>query len=286
MMITQFIKLFRIKHYVKNFLVITPLLCSGKLFASPSYILSILLAVVSFCLISSAIYITNDILDRKKDAKHPKKQHRPIASGAVNVSTAISISIILLIFSIAIAIYLSAVGSWASLTIIVLYYALNIAYSIRLKHVPIIEVAILASGFILRVLYGGFVTGIEVSSWLYLTILSGSFYLGLGKRRNEYETLSDSSTRGVLKRYSQRFLDRNMYMFFALAICFYSLWSMEQGQWALFSVPMVMILGMRYSLIVEGESDGDPVDVILKDKMLLALGGIYAIYMFLAIYAI
>lgn len=285
-MASPILKLLRIKHYIKNFLIILPLLCSGKLFASANYIVSISLAILSFCCISSAIYIINDILDKNKDARHPKKQHRPIASGAVKVSTATALSIVLTISAIAIAVYLSTAGSWASLAVIIAYYGLNIAYSIRLKHIPVIEIAILASGFLLRVLYGGFVTGIEVSSWLYLTILSASFYLGLGKRRNEYETLPENNTRGVLKRYTQRFLDRNMYMFFALAICFYSLWAMEQGQWALFSVPLIMIIGMRYSLIVEGISDGDPVDVILNDKMLLILGGIYAFYMFSAIYAI
>ena len=286
MIALQIVKLLRIKHYLKNSLIILPLVCSGKLFASSNNLVSILLAILSFCFISSAIYITNDILDKDKDSRHPKKRYRPIACGSIRVSTAAVLSIVLAVFAIGIAAYLSIVSSWASLVVIVAYYGLNIAYSIWLKHVPVIEITILASGFLLRVLYGGFVTGIEVSSWLYLTILSASFYLGLGKRRNEYEALPDSNTRGVLKHYSQRFLDRNMYNFFALTICFYSLWAMDQGRWALYSVPLIMILGMRYSLIVEGASDGDPVDVILKDKMLLILGGIYGLYMFSALYAI
>lgn len=110
--------------------------------------------------------------------------------------------------------------------------------------------------------------------------------MGLGKRRNEFEKHAQRETRKVLSNYSQRFLDRNMYMFLALTICFYSLWTKEQGNWALASVPIVMLSCMRYSLMVENESDGDPIEVILNDKWLLFMGGFYAVYMFAALYLI
>lgn len=285
-MVDRLISLLRVKHYIKNTLILVPLLCSGQLMSTPDQLLVVLLAFVSFSLISSSIYIVNDIQDKETDARHPQKRHRPIASGAVSIRRAITLSSVLAMLSIGLSVYLSAQSSWAVTAVILTYLILNIAYSLYLKHVPIIEIAILASGFLLRVLYGGFATGIDVSAWLYLTVLSFSFYMGLGKRRNEFEKHSQRETRKVLSNYSQRFLDRNMYMFLALTICFYSLWTKEQGNWALASVPIVMLSCMRYSLMVENESDGDPIEVILNDKWLLFMGGLYAVYMFSALYLI
>ena len=244
------------------------------------------LAFISFSLVSSSIYIINDIKDKETDARHPRKCHRPIASGTVSIGNAIILSAVLASISIGLSVYLSVQSSWAVTGVLLIYLVLNLAYSLYLKHVPIIEIAILSSGFLLRVLYGGFATGIEVSAWLYLTVLSFSFYMGLGKRRNEFEKHAQRETRKVLSNYSQRFLDRNMYMFLALTICFYSLWTKEQGHWALASVPIVMLSCMRYSLMVENESDGDPIEVILNDKWLLFMGGFYAVYMFAALYLI
>ena len=282
-----FLGLLRIKHYVKNILIAVPLVCSGTFGADAHRSTWLLLvAIASFCLISSSVYILNDVVDYEKDIKHPKKRMRPIARGIVGVPLALVLAMGLLAAAVALGVYVSLLSSWAALVVLVLYFAMNLSYSFFLKHVPVIEVAILASGFLLRVLFGGFATGIEVSSWLYLTVLSVSFYLGLGKRRNELDIHSVDITREVLKQYNRRFLDRNMYMFLALSICFYSLWAMEQGHKALLSVPMVMILCMRYSLIVEGSSDGDPVDVILGDKFLLGLGAIYSVYMIAVFYVI
>lgn len=275
----DYVKVLRIKHYIKNVLIFLPLLCSGRIEAFPLEWVGLLMGFLSFSFMSSAIYLINDIRDRETDAQHPKKCHRPIARGVIGILPASFFSLLLCMAALVMAVYQSVSTSWMVLVVLVVYLILNIGYSVYLKHIPVIEVAILASGFLLRVLYGGFVSGIAVSSWLYLTVLSFSFYMGLGKRRNEFDRNPAHDTRKVLKHYSRRFLDRNMYMFLALSICFYSLWAMEQGRWTLWSVPMVMLCSMRYSLIVEGSSDGDPVEVILADKFLLLLGAIYALYM-------
>lgn len=285
-MIGSLIRLLRVKHYVKNILILVPLLCSGQLMTTSNHLFVVSLAFLSFSLISSSIYIVNDIQDKETDARHPQKRFRAIASGAVKTSKAITLSVVLAIVAIGLSVYISIQSSWAVASVLLTYFIINIAYSLGLKHVPIIEIAILASGFLLRVLYGGFATGIEVSSWLYLTVLSFSFYMGLGKRRNELEKHTQRETRKVLSNYSQRFLDRNMYMFLAITICFYSLWTKEQGNWALASVPIVMLSCMRYSHLIENESDGDPIEVILNDKCLLFMGGFYAVYMFTALYLI
>jgi 4-hydroxybenzoate polyprenyltransferase len=147
-----------------------------------------------------------------------------------------------------------------------------------LKNIPIVDIAILAFGFLLRVLYGSVETGIEISGWLYLTVIALAFYLGLGKRRGEILNYSKDNTRSVLKFYNQGFLDKSMLMCVTLGIVFYSLWTVDAqtiarvgGQQLVWTVPLVIMIFFKYSLTVEGKSDGDPVEVVLKDKLLLIL---------------
>lgn len=155
------------------------------------------------------------------------------------------------------------------------YFLLNVAYSMGLKNKPIIDIVILAAGFVIRVFYGGVVTGVEISKWLYLVVTVGSLYMGLGKRRNELK--KQTETREVLKYYNVAFLDKNMYVCMALANVFYALWTFEmpnpRTSW---TIPVFIILLMCYSLDIEGESDGDPVEVILHDKILIAIVLVYA----------
>ena len=171
---------------------------------------------------------------------------------------------------------------------LVLYLILNIAYSFGLKNKPIIDIVILVLGFLIRVLFGGSVINVDISGWLYLTIISISFYLGLGKRRNELVKHSGKETRSVLKYYNKEFLDKNMNISVTLAICFYALWAMNyENKLMLWSVPIIMIMAMKYSYDIEcTESEGDPVDVILKDKWFMILGSLYAVFVFSIIYII
>lgn len=129
---------------------------------------------------------------------------------------------------------------------------------------------------------------IEISNWLYLTILSLSFYMGMGKRRNEFTKLNKKDeTREVLKQYSENFLNENMYMFLALTIVFYSLWCLEMSakfKNIMYTIPLVIIIALKYSLNIEKESDGDPVDLIFGDKILIFLTAILAIIMGVILY--
>lgn len=279
----QYLRLLRIKHYIKNALVFLPLVFSREINSNTLIITSI--AALAFCLVASSIYIINDIRDREKDARHSTKCNRPIASGAVSVANAVVMCSALAVIGLAAATWVSLHTSWGVMACVVIYLVLNILYSIKLKEVPVFEIAILASGFVLRTLYGGFAAQVEISNWLYLTILAGSFYMGLGKRRNEINVQGTSQTRKVLKKYNTRFLDRNMYMFLSLTIGFYSLWAVEQGSWMAWSVPLVMVTAMRYSLLVErSTSDGDPVEVICSDFPLMGMACSYGIYMLTALY--
>lgn len=279
----QYLRLLRIKHYIKNALVFLPLVFSREINSNTLIITSI--AALAFCFVASSIYIINDIRDREKDARHSTKCNRPIASGAVSVGKAVVMCAALAVIGLAAATWVSLQTSWSVMACVVIYLVLNILYSIKLKEVPVFEIAILASGFVLRTLSGGFAAQVEISNWLYLTILAGSFYMGLGKRRNEINAQGTSQTRKVLKRYNTRFLDRNMYMFLSLTIGFYSLWAVEQGSWIAWSVPLVMVTAMRYSLLVErSTSDGDPVEVICSDFPMMGMACCYGIYMLTALY--
>lgn len=280
----QYLRLLRIKHYIKNLLVFLPLVFSKELRIESITLTA--LAALAFCLVSSAIYIVNDIKDRKKDARHSTKCKRPIASGAVPVGSAAILAVALTISSAAVSAWISFHTGWQALACIAGYFVLNLLYSIKLKDMPVIEIALLASGFVLRALLGGFAAQVEISNWLYLTILAGSFYMGLGKRRNEINTQDNTHTRKVLDMYNTRFLDRNMYMFLSLTIGFYSLWAVGQSSWMAWSIPMVMVTAMRYSLLVERNgSDGDPVEVICNDLPLMTMACCYGIYMLVALYA-
>lgn len=279
----QYLKLLRMKHYSKNILLLLPLVFGQKL-SDTALLMRILLGFVAFCLISSAVYIFNDIRDMEKDRQHPVKKNRPIASGAVPVPAAR----ILALFLFAAALAVNAFASHGSLLpwiFLILYALLNIGYSMGFKNVPLLDITILMLGFLLRLLYGSALVDIKISEWLYLTVVSMSFFMGLGKRRNELIAQQSGEmqgeTRAVLNRYTASFLDKSMYMCLLLGVVFYSLWCVDasttgrfSGNYLLWTVPLVLIICMKYSMTIEGKSDGDPVEVLFSDKWLMLLVGL------------
>lgn len=283
----QYLKLMRVHHYIKNFLVFAALACSGQLF-NPEKLIAGLGGFVAFCMVSSVVYIVNDIRDREKDRKHPTKCRRPIAAGTVCVRSACVLAGVLLL----VAALCNMISFHVTSTLLlVLYLVLNLAYSFGLKNIPIVDITILVAGFLIRILYGAVVTGIVISNWLYLTVIALAFYFALGKRRNELKQLGDGETRQVLKSYPVSFLDKNMGMCLTLANVFYALWSMDENTLSsygsknlIFTVPIVLLITMKYSMNVEGDSDGDPVEVLLHDKVLLVLCVGYLCAMFAILY--
>lgn len=280
------LKLMRIKHYLKNGLIFLPLIFNSQLFEKKPLLMTFY-GFVSFCLISSAVYVINDIKDVEKDRMHKIKKNRPIASGAISIKEAILLFIVLIIFSLSINIFI--IKKFSSILLISLYLILNIMYSLGLKNIPIIDVVILVSGFVIRVIYGASIMSIEISKWLYLTVMSGSFFMGFGKRRNEIIKQGNDS-RAVLKYYTKDYLDKFMYACLVLTLMFYSLWSVDTsttakfGENMIYTIPLVMIIFMKYCLDIEENSYGDPVDVITSDKILMCMVGILAISMYILIY--
>ena len=177
----DYIKLARPKHYIKNLLIFLPLVFSGQLFKFDLF-LNVLISFISFCLIASSIYIINDIFDREKDKQHITKRNRPIASGRISVKNACIFMFSIIFIAIILMIKLKNISS---ILLICLYFILNLGYSIKLKNIPLLDLVILVSGFVIRILLGGVSINVEISNWLFLMVLSFSFYLALGKRRGE-----------------------------------------------------------------------------------------------------
>ncbi len=275
----QYLKLLRVRHYIKNVLVFLPMFFGGVIFEERR-ILNAFLGFIAFSFLSSVVYIINDYRDIEKDRKHSTKKFRPLASGAVSKRSAVICAAILFIVVIGISFL---IGNYIAVACLMGYLLLNILYSMGLKNKPIIDVVILASGFVIRVFYGGLITGVTISKWLYLVVVTGSLYMGLGKRRNELRAQTD--TRESLKYYNESFLDKNMYVCVSLVNIFYALWSIEMpNPRMIWTVPLFLILFMCYSLDIEGDSDADPVEVIVHNKTLISLVIAYAICIFLLLY--
>lgn len=276
------IKLMRVHHYIKNLLVFVTIACSGQLF-SVQKLYKVALGFVAFCAVSSVIYIINDMRDVERDRNHPQKKNRPLAAGTVSLKVAGILALCLFLVACVCNYFIFNLNATVMLG---LYFILNLAYSFGLKNVPIVDISIIVAGFLIRILYGAIIANISISNWLYLVVISISFYLALGKRRNEIKKLDGMETRSVLKQYPVSFLDKSMGLCLTLANVFYALWSMDPQTMALYnnrriilSVPIVLLITMKYSLTIEGDSDGDPVEVLLHDKPLLILCALYLLVM-------
>ena len=258
------IKLVRPKQWVKNSFVFAPLIFSGE-FLHPDSVYSTLLAAFLFCIAASAVYIVNDLKDIEKDRIHPEKcKKRPLASGQVSPQSAIILLILL---------YIVLISFWTVVPnviyVIFIYLALNWAYTFKLKHEPVIEIFIVAFGFVLRVYAGAMALTVPVSHWMFITTLSISLYLASIKRRQEL-LQSGSQSRGVLAYYSVTLIDRFAEMSAVTAVVFYSLYVMEVQPKLVVTVPLVIFGLFRYWYIVETLKGGEsPTDVIIQDKQIL-----------------
>lgn len=288
----EYIKLIRVKHWLKNGLVFLPLFFSLSLFKW-GLALNCLIAFITFSLSASIVYVINDINDVEKDRQHPVKKNRPLASGAISIKMGYVTICVLVALVTAASVYLYYLNhNWLIFAIPALYVILNILYSCGLKNVPIIDVVILVSGFVFRVMYGGIVIDITVSKFLYLMIIFGAFFLGFGKRRNEI-IKNGKKSRSVLALYNKEFLDKNMYTALVLSIVSYTLWCVDAStierighDYLFWTVPIIVVIFLLYSLDIEGDSHGDPIEVILSNKILLVVIMMYILTLFGLLYLI
>lgn len=168
-----------------------------------------------------------------------------------------------------------------------IYLVNNLFYSVfGMKKVPLLDVTLLVLGFYLRVLMGAVLVQIEISSWLYLVVVTGAFYLAFGKRRNELKAVGNDG-RDVLAGYTEQFLDKAMYSCMTMANIFFALWCTQEGrnQKFIILIPVLLLICFKYSMDIESnESDGDPMNVILHDKVLIGLGIAFVVLIFILLY--
>jgi len=258
------IRLVRPKQWIKNGFVLAPLIFTGE-FLQPVSVTRALVAVVLFCLASSATYILNDLCDVEQDRRHPvKSRTRPLAAGQVSRSTALAMLA---------AIYVALVLGWffapRVILVIAAYLALNIAYTFVLKHQPVLDIFTIAIGFVLRVWAGAVALDVPVSGWMFVTTLCLALYLAAVKRGQE---LANSGTHGrkVLDRYSKPLIDRYAQMSATCALVFYSMFVMSGKPQLVITVPVVLFGLFRYWYVVEMLEGGEsPTDALFSDWPLI-----------------
>ncbi len=275
-------------HWVKNLSLFAALAFTGNLF-NPDLFNKVLWAFWVFNLTASATYVFNDILDKKLDRLHPIKKERPIAAGLLPVSSGLVVAIVFSIISLYFASTMNSLFFFSVLG----YLILQAAYSLKLKNIYVIDILIIASGFIIRVYAGAFVIDAHLSVWFLLCVISAALFLASGKRRAELNVLGDTSgiTRKSLTRYSENLLNSYVTMFGNAAWMSWSLFTFFESPRAtlpvwlflaelsrtttinkllMITIPVVIFGIMRYeSLIFEGKSEA-PEKLLLTDKWLVA----------------
>ncbi|WP_029526199.1 decaprenyl-phosphate phosphoribosyltransferase [Polaromonas glacialis] len=274
------VRLMRPHQWVKNVFVFAGLVFSQSWEVIPLD-LAVLRAFAAFCCASSVVYILNDWHDRASDALHPVKRKRPLASGAVTALPALLLAAVLLAAGI-----LLAAGNRTLLALLALYVALNMAYSWRLKQVAVVDVAIIAAGFMLRLLAGTVAVGIPPSRWLLLTGIFMTLYLGFCKRKAE-SFQEEASQRAVMAGYPTALLDTFIATTMTATLTTYSLFAtspeaqLQHGERLLYTVPVVVFGLLRYTYQVHRGHGEDVARDLLRDGWLLGAGLLW-LFIFLA----
>ncbi len=269
-MLTALLKTMRPRQWTKNVFIFAALVFDKQLFVPQSFFRT-LAGFALFCLISSAVYIFNDIADVEADKQHPEKKNRPIASGRLPLGAAWAAGVLLVIFTLAASYFLASGFE----VVVLVYLLLNMAYSKWLKRIPILDVLVIAAGFVLRVHAG--VTLIEVqrfSPWLYVVMTLLSLFLGFGKRRAELALLEQDagSHRKALEGYTLPLLDQYIMIVSGTAIVAYSLYTfsapnLPENHSMMLTIPFVVYAIFRYLYLIEiKHAGGAPEEVLLSDR--------------------
>jgi 4-hydroxybenzoate polyprenyltransferase len=275
--------------WAKNAFVLAPLVF-GKKLDDPASLIAAGLAFVAFCAASSAVYLVNDVQDRESDRQHPLKRLRPIASGALPVSVALGAAALLLVVVAALGVPLGP----GFLAVAAIYALLNFGYSAGLKNVVILDVMIVAVGFVLRVLAGGLAIGVTVSSWLLLCTIFLALFLAFSKRRHELVLLADDARgqRRVLDHYSPAFLDQMINVVTASSVVCYALYAVApeteerfHSDWLVYTIPLVLFGIFRYLyLVYQRPHEKNPTEAILTDPPFLVNLALWALVVVWIVY--
>jgi 4-hydroxybenzoate polyprenyltransferase len=282
------VKTMRPKQWAKNVVVFAPLVFDEKLF-TPYLFGRTLLAFALFCLISSTVYIINDLVDIEKDRQHPRKRLRPLPAGVLSPRVAMAAAGVFSLVSFPLALWLDR----GFALILLSYLLLNIAYSFYLKHLVIIDVLVIAAGFVLRVAGGVAVVGVErFSPWLYLVVTLGALFLGFGKRRHELLLLDEGADahRAILAEYTIPFLDQLIGLVTSTMVIAYSLYTfsapnLPDNHAMMLTIPFVLYGLFRYLYLIHVKKEGGaPDELVFSDKPLLATGVLWVLAVVLVLY--
>jgi decaprenyl-phosphate phosphoribosyltransferase len=274
----------RPRQWVKNVLVLAAPFAAYA--ANPVFRVDVVvdagIAFVAFCLVASAVYLVNDAIDVEADRAHPTKRNRPIAAGIVPVKLAYGLAVFLFLASFAV----SLVSSWRLLVVIGVYAVVQVGYCLGLKHQPVIDLCIVASGFLLRAIAGGAAAGLPLSQWFLLVTAFGSLFMVAGKRYAEIVLFerTGAKIRASLSKYSASYLRFVWATSAAIMIMTYALWAFEIRQrtgtnsvWAVISIVPMVVAVLRYAVDVDGGNAGEPEDIALRDRVLQVLGASWVV---------
>lgn len=300
------LKATRVTQWIKNVVLFAPIVFSGLLFA-PGYFVTVVWATILFCLLSSAVYLFNDIIDAPRDRAHPFKKNRPIASGALPLPVAVFLFISLLFISL----WLGAITSSFFFATQLGYFGLNVLYALWWKSIPIVDVFVIAAGFVLRVYAGSFVVNAHMDVWFLLTVISASLFLAVGKRRSEMTLMAGKagSSRTTLVHYTPALLDAYTSMFANTTWLTYALFTflhppfqaegkvlkllsllprtLVAEKWLMATVPVVIFGVMRYMQLIYEKNEGEsPHKVLMSDKTLLGTVVVWGVMVLFMIYGV
>ena len=274
MNIRHIIKVARPTHWIKNIFVFLPVFFGGALL-NTTEVVAAALTFMSFSLAASAIYCLNDIIDVDADRAHPVKCKRPIASGAISIPQAYGMMTVSLLISI-VLMFLLPEGHAKSILVIIAYFVINVAYCLRLKEYAIIDVCIIASGFVLRILAGGYATGVHLSKWIVLMTFLLTLFLAFAKRRDDVLRMNTTgrAPRKNTSRYNLTFINQAITITGSVMVVCYVMYTVSPEIIAQFATDklyltsiLVILAILRYLQIsVVDEKSGDPVKVALSDR--------------------
>lgn len=279
---TSWVRLLRPQQWVKNMFVLAALLFSGRAL-EPRFILAALGGFVAFCLLASGVYVMNDYVDRESDRAHPVKRKRPIAAGEIPASAGLVAAVLLAGGGAGIAFAVNAQLGLLAVT----YLLLNIAYSLVLKRIVIVDVFAIAAFFVLRLVAGAVAVEVRPSIWLLLCGGLLSLYLGFAKRRQELRLMGKASGehRAVLSTYTTPFLDQLSSVILGVTVVCYIMYSRDSdtaratgGDALAYSTVFVLYGVIRYLYLVHTQADGNPTDTLLSDRGLLVAIAAWALY--------
>lgn len=283
------VRAMRPRQWIKNILVFTAPLSAGSLFAE-SVLLKTLLAFLAFSMVSATVYLMNDIKDVEEDRLHPRKRFRPIAAKELSVGAAWVLAGVTAVIGFGVG-YLVSLNLGITLTV---YLVLQVLYSMFLKHQPIIDLAMVASGFLLRAIAGGVASGIEFSQWFLLVASFGSLFMVAGKRYSEMKLLgSDAGTRKSLEAYTISYLRFVWHLSAAVTLMSYCLWAFSPEvasrgwssvPWSVLSIAPLTLGLLQYAFEVDRGNAGEPEDVVLKNRPLQISGFFTVVLVAMAVF--